>query len=63
MIKRGFMQSSVTRKGKRILREQETKLYQMHIILCLKTAKDALTPEEWGTLSFQEKTNRGREIK
>jgi hypothetical protein len=49
------MQNPVIRKGKRILREQETKLYQMHIILCLKTRKDALTPEEWGTLSFQEK--------
>lgn len=50
------VQSSVMKKGKRILREQETKLYQMHLVLCLKTGKDALTPEEWNVLSFQEKT-------
>jgi hypothetical protein len=45
----------VKRKGMRILREQEAKLYMMHLMLHMRTGVDALTPEEWKALSFKEK--------
>ena len=48
---------------RRILREQEQKLYIAHLMLCLGTEKKALTPDEWKKLSFDEKAVASGRIK
>lgn len=57
------MKDPVMQKGIRILRAQEAKLYGMHILLCIKTRKDVITPDKWTKMSFHDKTVAAGAIK